>query len=44
MYWITPKVGTAPKYEVDEIKKLGDTEIVIAFDIRDGEGNTPPSD
>lgn len=41
MYWITENLGTAAKYEMEEIKKLEDVEVVIGFDIRDGEGNTP---
>ena len=41
MYWITKNLGTAPKYELNDVKKLEDVEVVIAYDIRDGEGNTP---
>lgn len=41
MYWITNKLGTASKYELDDVKKLENVEVVIAYDIRDGEGNTP---
>jgi protein-tyrosine phosphatase len=41
MYWITSKLGTAAKYELPEIEKLENVEVVVGFDIRDGEGNTP---
>jgi protein-tyrosine phosphatase len=41
MYWITKKLGTAAKYELNEIEKLENVEIVVGFDIKDGAGNTP---